>query len=223
MAAVALPAESDGSAPFAESLAQFQRSVDALKTTAQLAQLTDDPAAGSLTAMVRVMESLAAQFAVREAERQDVLRSLQLQADRIADEAQARVQASGAAILETLTPELSRLVQRTAHQHLWTIKLRTLLAAAGAGVGLAIVIFALSYGAGYATGRQDGLLSARTIAAALTAEPQAAAGWARVMAANDPVAALAACRQRAARDARGRRYCAMPVWLDPARAPHSAN
>ena len=138
--------------------------------------------------MVRVMESLAAQ----EVERQELLRSLQLQADRIADEAQARVQASGAAILETLAPELSRLVQRTVHQRLWTLKLRTLLAAAGAGVGLAAVIFAVSYGAGYAAGRQDGLRSARTIAAALTAGPQAAAGWVRVMAANDPVVALAA-------------------------------
>ena len=146
-----------------------------------------------------------------------------MQADRIADEAQARVGASGAAILETLTPELSRLVQRTAHQHLWTIKLRTLLAAAGAGVGLAIVIFALSYGAGYATGRQDGLLSARTIAAALTAEPQAAAGWARLMSANDPVAALAACRKHTARDVRGRRYCVLPVWLDPPAVPKAGN
>ena len=100
--------------------------------------------------MVRVMESLAAQ----EVERQELLRSLQLQADRIADKAQARVQASGAAILETLAPELSRLVQRTVHQRLWTtLKLRALLAAAGAGVGLAAAIFAVSYGAGYAAGR----------------------------------------------------------------------
>lgn len=223
MAAVATAADTDRSAPFAQSLARFERSVDALKASAELAQLTDDPAAGGLTAMVRVMESLAAQFAVREAERQDVLRSLQLQADRIADEAQARVQASGAAILVTLAPELSRLVQRTVHQRLWTIKLRTLLAAASAAVGLAAIIFALSYGAGYAAGRQNGLQSAKTIATALTAEPQVAAGWARVMADNDPVAALAACRKHIARDGQGRRYCAMPVWLDPVRAPQAGS
>ena len=221
MATVAAHAVSERSAPFADSLAQFERAVNALKASAQLAQLTDDPAAGGLTAMVRVMESLAAQFAVREAERQELARSLQWQADRIADEAQARVQASGVAIIDQLAPELSRLVQRTVHQRLWSIKLRTLLSAAGAGVGLAVVIFALSYGAGYATGRQDGLLSARTIAAALTAEPQAAAGWARLMAINDPIAALTACRQHTARDARGRRYCILPVWLDPAPAPNS--
>ena len=223
MAAVAAAAEPDGPAPLAESLAQFERSVDALKASARLAQLIDDPAAGGLTAMVRVMESLAAQFAVREAERQELARSLQLQADRIADEAQARVAASGAAILETLAPELSRLVQRTVHQRLWTIKLRTLLVAAGAAVGLVAVIFALSYGAGYAAGRQNGLLSAKTIAAALTAEPQAAAACARVMAANDPVAALAACRRHTAHDAGGRRYCVLPIWLDPARAPPTGN
>ena len=223
MATVAAHAVSERSAPFADSLAQFERAVNALKASAQLAQLTDDPAAGGLAAMVRVMESLAAQFAVREAERQELLRSLQLQADRVADEAQARVQASGAAILETLAPELSRLVQWTVHQRLWTVKLRTVLAAAGAAVGLAAIIFALSYGAGYAAGRQDGLQSAKLIAAALTAEPQAAAGWARVMAANDPVAALAACRKHTVRDAHGRRYCAMPVWLDPVPAPRTGN
>ena len=46
---------------------------------------------------------------------------------------------------------------------------------------------------------------------------------ARVMAANDPVAALAACRQHTARDAQGRRYCAMSVWLDPTWAPQTGN
>ncbi|MDE3116768.1 MAG: hypothetical protein KGL26_14300 [Pseudomonadota bacterium] len=219
MAAVATPAEPDGPAPFAQSLTCFERSVDALKASARLAQLTDDPSAGSLTAMVRVMDSLAAQFAVREAERQELARSLQLQADRIADEALARVQASGATILETLAPELSRLVQRTVHQRLWTIKLRTLLAAASAGVGLAVVTFAVSYGAGYAAGRQNGLLAAKTIVAALTAEPQAAAAWSRIMTANDPAAALAACHKHTARNAQGRRYCVLPIWLDPARLP----
>ena len=219
MAAVAAPAEPDGPAPFAQSLARFERSVAALKASAELAQLTDDPAAGALAVLVGVMESLAAQFAARDAERQELARSLQWQADRIADEAQARVQASGAAILETLAPELSRLVQRTVQQRLWTLKLRTLLAAAGAGVGLAVVTFAVSYGAGYAAGRQNGLLAAKTIVAALTAEPQAAAAWFRIMTANDPTAALAACRDHTVRDAQGRRYCVLPIWLDPARLP----
>ncbi len=223
MAAIAAPADADRTAPFAESLARFERSLDALKNSAQLAQLTDDPAAGALTVLVGVMDSLAAQFAVRNAERQELARSLELQADRIADEALTRVQASGVAIIDQLAPELSRLVQRTIRQRLRIITLRTLLAAAGASVGLAIVIFALSYGAGYAAGRHNGLQSARTIAAALTAEPQAAAAWARVLAANDPVAALAACRKHTARGAQGRRYCTMAVWLDPAPAPQSGN
>jgi len=219
MDAVTAGTDADRSAPFAESLARFERSVDSLKASAHLAQLTDDPAAGALTVLVGVMESLAAQFAVRDAERQELARSLQLQADRIADDALARVQASGVAIIDQLAPDLSRLVQRSVQQRLRTIKLRTLLAAAGAGVGLAVVIFALSYGAGYAAGRQNGLLSAKTIAAALTAEPQAAAAWSRMMATNDPVQALAECRKHIARNAQGQRYCDMPVWLDPAPAP----
>ena len=220
MAAVTAPVESDLPAPFAESLTRFERAVDALKASAQLAQLTDDPAAGSLTAMVRVMESVAAQFAVRDAERQELARSLELRADQIAENAMAKVQASGVAIIDQLAPDLSRLVQRVVRQRLWTIKLRTLLASAGAAVALAAVTFAVSYGAGYAAGRQNGLLAAKTIAAALTAEPQAAAAWSRIMTANDPAAALAACRDHTVRDAQGRRYCTMPVWLDPSSVPN---
>ncbi len=223
MDAVTAGADADRPAPFAESLVRFERAVDALKDRAHLAQLTDDPAAGALTVLVGVMDGLAAQFAVRDAERQELVRSLELQTDRIATDALARVQASSVAIIDQLAPELSRLVQRTVHQRLRTIKLRTVLAAAGAAVALTVVIFALSYGAGYAAGRQNGLQSARTIAATLTAEPQAAAAWARVLAANDPVAALAACRKHSARDAGGRRYCAMPVWLDPVPAPRTGN
>ena len=43
--------------------------------------------------------------------------------------------------------------------------------------------------------------------------------WAPLMADNDPVQALAACQKAVATDAHGRRYCAMPVWLDPPPAP----
>jgi hypothetical protein len=40
------------------------------------------------------------------------------------------------------------------------------------------------------------------------------------MADNDPVSAMAACRKSIASDADGRRYCFMPVWIDPlAHAP----
>ena len=223
MAAVATRADADRTAPFADTLARFERAVEALKDSAHLARLTDDPAAGGLTAMVRVMESLAAQFAVRDAERQELARSLELQAGQIAEDAIGRVHASGVAIIDQLAPDLSRLVQRMVRQRLWTIKLRTLLAAAGAAVGLAVAIFAVSYGAGYAAGRQNGLLAVKTIAAALAAEPQAASAWSRVMAMNDPVAALAACRNHTTRDTQGRHYCAMPLWLDPPPAPQSGN
>ncbi|MDA8383750.1 MAG: hypothetical protein M0037_11970 [Betaproteobacteria bacterium] len=57
------------------------------------------------------------------------------------------------------------------------------------------------------------------IDAALGAMRGAAAAWAALMADSDPVQALAACQKAVATDPHGRRYCAMPVWLDPPSAP----
>ncbi|GAB0120036.1 hypothetical protein Acid7E03_41080 [Acidisoma sp. 7E03] len=58
-----------------------------------------------------------------------------------------------------------------------------------------------------------------TISAAMAAGPEAAATWSRLMANNDPVRALAVCKQSVSTNANGRRYCAMSVWLDPPSVP----
>jgi hypothetical protein len=58
-------------------------------------------------------------------------------------------------------------------------------------------------------------MSAHTISAAMAAGPGAASAWASLMADNDPVQALTACRKSVSTDVQGRRYCSMPVWLDP--------
>jgi hypothetical protein len=51
--------------------------------------------------------------------------------------------------------------------------------------------------------------------------PNAAADWALLMAYNDPVSALAACKKSTAADANGQHYCLMPVWTEPPRPANS--
>jgi hypothetical protein len=53
----------------------------------------------------------------------------------------------------------------------------------------------------------------------MAAGPEAAATWSGLMADNDPVRALAVCKKSGSADAHGRRYCSMPVWLDPPTVP----
>ena len=55
---------------YREALAGFDRAVNGLKDSAELARLTDDPAAPGLQALVKVMESMAAQFRLRDRDRQ---------------------------------------------------------------------------------------------------------------------------------------------------------
>jgi hypothetical protein len=107
------------------------------------------------------------------------------------------------------------LVEQTTRAHGKTARLRVMLGgAAGLAIGLALVA-SVSYAAGFAAGRSRGEISAHTISAAMAAGPGAASAWASLMADNDPVQALAACKKSVSTDVQGRRYCSMPVWLDP--------
>jgi hypothetical protein len=104
---------------------------------------------------------------------------------------------------------------------LWSIRLRTLLAAGGVATALGVAVFSVSYGAGFSNGQATGLVAGKTIAAAMAMGPDAARAWSRLMAANDPVVALKNCKVD--RDGTGRRFCRMPVWLDsPKAAPRPA-
>lgn len=208
--------------PYFEAMAAFDQSVAALRDSAQLARLTDDPAAPALEAMVRVLGAAARQFQLRDRERKEIAASLDARARRIAEDATARIQASGAALVEQLAPDLSRLVERLVRQRLWMVRIKTLIITAGVAVTLAVTCFATGYALAYKAGHNDGLVDARTIAAAMAAGPGAAHAWAMLMAANDPVRALQACHAGSARDAGGRHYCAMPIWLDPAPPPAPA-
>ena len=111
----------------------------------------------------------------------------------VVDRASAELERRSAKLVERLGPDLARAAERHAAARLWSIRLRTLLAAGAVAVALAAVVFAVSYGAGFSNGRDTGLLAGKTIAAAMAAGPDAAMAWSRLMAANDPVAALKNC------------------------------
>jgi len=70
-----------------------------------------------------------------------------------------------------------------------------------------------------ATARAAGNLN-QWAAAAMSAGPDAASSWAALMADNDLVSALKACRADTGHNAAGRRHGMMPVWPDLPPAPH---
>jgi hypothetical protein len=115
--------------------------------------------------------------------------------------------------------QLLKAALPTMQQALRFMKYRTIYWALLAMAALIVVSGMFSYAAGLNHGRYQGEVTARAIQSALATGPDAATDWALLMADNNPVPALADCRKSITTDAEGRRYCAMPVWLDPPPGP----
>jgi hypothetical protein len=219
MDAVAVPDPSAGKVDAA--LADLQKALKGLEWSAEFSRLSGDPAAESLTALLQVLSGMGALMQARQAERAEVAAAVRAETQLVVDRASAELERRSAALVERLGPGLALAAERYAAVRLWSIRLRTLLAAGAVALTLGAVVFAVSYGAGFSNGRTTGLLAGKTIAAAMAAGPDAALAWSRLMAANDPVAALKNCKPE--RDANDRRYCRMPVWLDSAKVPVGAS
>jgi hypothetical protein len=204
------------------ALADLQKALKGLEWSAEFSRLSGDPAAESLTALWQVLAGMGALMQARQAERAEIAASLAAETQLVVDRASAELNSRSAALVERLGPDLARAAERHAAARLWSIRLRTLLAAGAVAAALGAAVFAVSYGVGFSNGRNAGLMAAKTISAAMGAGPRAAYAWAALMAANDPVQALAACRKKIVRDAQGRRFCAMPIWLDPPLPPTDA-
>jgi len=203
--------------PVEAALADLDKALKGLEWSAEFSRLSGDPAAESLTALWQVLAGMGALMRARQVERAEVAAAVAAETQLVVARASAELESRSAALVDRLGPDLARAAERFAAARLWSIRLRTLLAAGAASVGLGVVVFAVSYGAGFANGRTTGLLAAKTIEAAMATGPDAASAWSQLMAANDPVAALKNCK--AERDASGRRYCRMPVWLDAPAPP----
>jgi hypothetical protein len=199
------------------ALAELQKTLKGLEHSAEFARLSGDPAAESLTALWQVLAGMSALMLARQAERAEVAAAVARETKLVVDQASAEMNRRSFALVEHLGPDLARAAERYTAARLWSIRLRTVIAAGATAVALASAVFAVSYGAGYSNGRSTGLLAGKTIAAAMATGPAAATAWSRLMANNDPAAALKDCKSE--RDGTGRRFCRMPVWLDPPYAP----
>jgi len=200
------------------ALADLQRALKGLEWSAEFSRLSGDPAAESLTALWQVLTGMGALMQARQAERAEVAAAVAGETKLVVDRASAELERRSGALMERLGPDLARTAERYTATRLWSIRLRTLLTAGATAVTLGVAVFAVSYGAGFSNGRTAGLLAGKTISAAMADGQDRAIAWSRLMATNDPLAALRSCKPE--RDGNGRRYCRMPVWLDgPTVAP----
>ena len=194
---------------------KLDAAIGATHRAASAAVLKGDPLSEQLHALAESIGALGAIYEASADTQLEIAETLRTQADTVANDAIERVHASGVGIIDQLAPRLAMLAEQTFRAHEKTARLRVMLGgAAGLVVGLALVA-GVSYAAGFAAGRSHGEISAHTISAAMAAGPGAASAWAALMADNDPVQALAVCEKSVATDAHDRRYCSMPVWLDP--------
>jgi hypothetical protein len=199
------------------ALADLDKALKGLEWSAEFSRLSGDPAAESLTALWQVLAGMGALMQARQAERAEIAAAVAGETQLVVDRASAELERRSAALIERLGPDLARAAERHAAARLWSIRLRTLLAAGSVAVVLGVVVFAVSYGAGFSNGQTTGLLAGKTIGAAMATGPEAARAWSRLMTENDPVAALKNCKSE--RDANGRRYCQIPMWLEPPKLP----
>ncbi len=185
---------------------------EAFERAASASYLHDDPAKDQLLAMGLAMDAMLQICEINDASQKNVTASLEAKVEEIAGKATQQ-------LVEQAGPDVADAIESATRFQLKTVRLRSILgSAAGVLVGAALIA-GFSYSAGFEAGRTNGEVAANTIAAAMAAGPSAATAWSVLMADNDPVQALAACRKSIAIASDGRRYCSMPVWLDGAITP----
>ena len=193
---------------------RLDAALGAMHRAASASVLKGDPLAQQLNALAASIGALGEIYEASAETEIRIAEQLRTQADAVASDAIERVHASGVTILDQLAPRLAAVAERTSRTQALNARLRVILGGtAGLVIGLALVA-GVSYAAGFASGRAQGEMTAHTISAAMAAGPAAAAAWGLLMSDNDPVQAIAACRKSVSTDGNGRRFCAMPVWLD---------
>ena len=193
---------------------KLDAALGAMHRAASASVLKGDPLSEQLHALAESIGALGEIYEASADTQLKIAERLRTQGDVVANNAIDRVHAGSVTIIDQLAPRLAAVVEKTSRMYAFNARLRVVFAGtAGLVIGLALVA-GVSYASGFASGRAQGEMTARTIAAAMAAGPAAAAAWGSLMADNDPVHAIAACRRSVSTDANGRRFCAMPVWLD---------
>jgi hypothetical protein len=194
----------------------------AMLQAASAAVVKGDPLAGQLQALALCVGGLTQIYEASEDTRLEIAHTFRTQTDIVASDAIAKVHASGMSIVEQLAPKLSAITEETLRRNIWMMKLRTILWGGGGLIALMAVGGCFTYGTGYNAGRTQGESNGRVISEAMNAGPGAASAWSTIMAMNDPVRALAACKEAISTDDEGRRSCSLPIWLDPFPPPHGS-
>jgi hypothetical protein len=199
----------------AATRAKLDAALGTIRRAASASVLKGDPLSDQLHAMAESMDALGMIYEASADTQVQIASTLRTHADVVAHDAIERVHAGSEGIIAQLAPRLAAVVERTTRAQLQNARMHIFIGGGAAlAIGLALVA-GVSYAVRFASGRTHGEISAHTVAAAMAAGPDAASAWATLMADNDPVRALAACTQSVSTDAQGRRFCAMPVWLDP--------
>jgi hypothetical protein len=191
----------------------------ALTQAAAAAALQSDPLAEQLKAFSASIGALANLYDASEDTQFDIAEKLATLSDAVTKEAISRVHASGANLVETLAPRLANLVEDTAKSRRIALWLRAVSIGAASLIAAVAVAGGVAYYTGFTSGKAQGEIVAQTISQAFALGPEAAKNWSILMRANDPTKALTACKKSIQADDHGRRFCSMPVWLDPPPAP----
>jgi hypothetical protein len=185
---------------------------EAFERAASAAFLHDDPAKDQLLAMGLAVDTMLKISEVSDANQRNLAVTLEAKFNEIAGNAAHK-------LVERTGPQVASVIERSTKFQLQTVRRRILLSGiAGLLIGAGLIA-GVCYVIGFTSGQAHGEMVGNTVSAAMNAGPEAAVVWSALMADNDPVRAMAVCKQSVSTDAHGRRYCSMPVWLDPPTAP----
>jgi hypothetical protein len=180
---------------------------EAFERAASASYLHDDPAKDQLLAMGLAMDAMLQICEINDASQKNVTASLEANIKEIAGKATQQ-------LVEQAGPDVAEAIESATRFHLKTVRLRSLLGGAASVLVGAALIAGFSYSTGFVAGQTHGEVAANIISAAMASGPGAADAWSSLMANNDPVQALAACKKSVVMASDGRHYCSMPIWLD---------
>jgi hypothetical protein len=195
----------------------------ALREAADTAAIKNDPLCQHLNALALSVGAHYDIYCATEETQSALARSMRTQTDTVTKGVLDLVQSSLSSLTTEAGPQLLKAALPSMQTTLRFLKYRTIYWMLSTMAALIVISGIFSYAIGLNHGRFEGETAAQTIRATMTAGPDAASDWALLMANNNPIPALAACRKNITTDAEGRRYCDMPVSLDsPAsQAAHS--
>jgi hypothetical protein len=140
-------------------------------------------------------------------------------ADTIAQGEQA-LETRRIGIVESLAPELARLMAKSVRTWNRSVTLKTALIFGGFAIALALGFGLAGYGAGWQAGHTSALSASGALTGAIhQAGPDAETALVGMVRANNVAEAWAKCQKTATPDKDGRRVCSMPMWADPEGQP----